>query len=88
MILQLATDLKTAELWHHYIEQQQVGLELPHLIQGIATVDGRFDLAVDIDKVGFEQFTVGRVIVRDQNSMRCHTFLVRDGSMSESVGED
>ena len=66
--LELLADLEAAELRHHDVEQDQVGLERGDLVERVAAVDGHGDLAVEPAQIGLQQFDVGLIVVGDQNS--------------------
>ena len=65
--LQHAADLEAAELGHHDVQQEQVRLELGHLLQRFVAVVGRGDFAIDLGQVGLQQLDVGLVVVGDQD---------------------
>lgn len=74
--LEFLADLKAAELWHHDIEQDEVGMEGGDLIQGRLPVFGHFDFAGQTHQIGLQQFAVGLIIVSDQDFVGCHGGLI------------
>src|SRR5262249_36563304 len=66
--LQLFADFEAAELGHHDVQQDQVGLERGDLGQRVAAVDRHGDLAIEPAQIGFQQLDVGAVVIGDQNS--------------------
>ena len=65
--LELFADLEAAQLGHHHVEQDQVGLERGHFGQGVATVDRHGNFAVEAAQIGLEQLDVRPVVVGDQD---------------------
>jgi hypothetical protein len=70
VIFQLAADLKAAHFRHHNVEQDEVGLVFSYDIEGFGAVAGGDCPAVDILKIGLEQFEVFTVIVNDEDNGR------------------
>ena len=65
--LERLADLKAAQLRHHDVQQDQIGLELGHLGQRVAAVNRHGRLAIDAFQVGQQQFHVRNVIVGNED---------------------
>ena len=74
--LERLADLEAAELGHHDVQQDQVGLERGHLVERVAAVDGHGDLAVHVGQIRLQQLDVGLVVVGDQD-LACWHGIVR-----------
>ena len=66
--LEPLTDLKAGELWHHDVEEDDVGVELRHLVEGVLAVNRGGDVALDVGEIDLEELAVGLVVVGDQHA--------------------
>ena len=68
IVLELLANLEAAQLGHHHVQENQIGLEAGHFVERVAAIDGDGDIAIDAGQKGFEQFDIGRIVVGDKDS--------------------
>ncbi len=78
-------DFEPAQLGHHHIQEDQVGLEGDDFFKRIASIDRDGRIAVDAGQIGLEQFAVRFVVVSNQDTARSSPTWMMAWRVSSSI---